>query len=659
MNRKITVFTFTLMFLIYGITSFGYTDEADSAHFHEESTTRYVTLPAVVGTNVGDPVQAHSVGTHDRYRFRDRNNRFSLNPWTGQLTIKASFDQIGEENTMTVNVLRQEIEAVGEHFRIVSETQMDSIEVVIEEAQSAQDPNPGPVQRLRQVATEGSNIVIRWGPPLNTGSSLISHYEMRHNSGTAGYGDWFSIGAVLRVNLPAKETDRYFVQVRAVNTDGHAGDPDTLENLTLANGKTLGPDGEDLLLVGQADALPGVSSEERSRIAGALAMDRVIFNELRNAMTDAHDWVELRNITDVDVPLDGWEVRIVTGETTATVTFPSGTVLPAGGLLLLVNTDPDAPEMPLSMPEEAVYLYVVDEGLILPQAHFTLLLRSPTSWEDSVGNFFFGYEIPPTAPPLTTDAAWYRARPDALGYQSEAWVTSGYQEGIGYDEGVPEAGALGTPGHPQSSLMGDVNGDGIVNILDLVWVASRFDTTDAPDADLNGDGEVNLQDLVLVANRLGSIAAAPSAQTLHASHVQQWLASAKQAVADSGIETASAERLLSYERGLQVLEQLLATLVPKSTALLANYPNPFNPETWIPYRLAKSSDVQLRIYDTQGRMVRHLELGHQAAGVYQTRSQAAYWDGRNEMGESVASGLYFYTLMAGEFSATRRMLILK
>jgi hypothetical protein len=418
--------------------------------------------------------------------------------------------------------------------------------------------------------------------------------------------------------------------------------------------------------VGEADALPAVSSEERARIAAALAMDRVIFNELRNATTDTYDWVELRNISDADVTLDGWEMHIVTGEGTGIITLPSGTVLPAGGLLLLVNTDPDAPEMPLSVPagnvisvpEENV-ISVIDAGLILPQTHFTLLLRSATAWEDSVGNFFFGYEIPPTAPPLTTDAAWYRARPDVLGYQSEAWVMSGYQDGIGYDVGVPAAIALGTPGHPQSSLTGDVNGDGTVNILDLVFVASRFDTTDATDADLNGDGEVNIQDLVLVANRLGSIAAAPSAQALHASHVQQWLASAKQAVADRGIETASAERLLSYERGLQVLEQLLATLVPQSTALLANYPNPFNPETWIPYRLAKSSDVQLRIYDTQGRMVRHLDIGHQAAGLYQTRSQAAYWDGRNEMGESVASGLYFYTLTAGDFSATRRMLILK
>jgi hypothetical protein len=255
----------------------------------------------------------------------------------------------------------------------------------------------------------------------------------------------------------------------------------------------------------EADALPAVSSGERARIAAALAMDRVIFNELRNAVTDTGDWVELRNITDVDVTLDGWEVRIVTGETTATVTFPSGTVLPAGGLLLLVNTDPGAPEMPLSSPEGAAYHYIVDAGLILPASNFTLLLRSATAWEDSVGNYFFGHEIPPTAPPLTTDAAWYRARPDVLGYQSEAWVMSGYQEGIGYDVGVPAAIALGTPGYAHTSLTEDVNRDGVVNILDLVWVVSRFDAPHATAADLNGDGEVNIQDLVLISDAFGQV----------------------------------------------------------------------------------------------------------------------------------------------------------
>ncbi|MDD9975190.1 MAG: T9SS type A sorting domain-containing protein [Candidatus Poribacteria bacterium] len=95
------------------------------------------------------------------------------------------------------------------------------------------------------------------------------------------------------------------------------------------------------------------------------------------------------------------------------------------------------------------------------------------------------------------------------------------------------------------------------------------------------------------------------------------------------------------------------------TALLANYPNPFNPETWIPYRLAAAADVTLTIYDINGQVVRQLALGHQAAGMYQTRSRAAYWDGRNAFGEPVASGVYFYTLTAGNFTATRKMLILK
>ena len=95
------------------------------------------------------------------------------------------------------------------------------------------------------------------------------------------------------------------------------------------------------------------------------------------------------------------------------------------------------------------------------------------------------------------------------------------------------------------------------------------------------------------------------------------------------------------------------------TALLANYPNPFNPETWLPYQLAVPADVTLTIYDMSGGVVRRLALGHQAAGVYYSRSRAAYWDGKNESGEKVATGVYFYTLTAGEFTATRKLLIRK
>ena len=98
---------------------------------------------------------------------------------------------------------------------------------------------------------------------------------------------------------------------------------------------------------------------------------------------------------------------------------------------------------------------------------------------------------------------------------------------------------------------------------------------------------------------------------------------------------------------------------PIKTRLLPNYPNPFNPETWIPYQLATDADVQIRIYDVRGHIIRHLELGHQRAGYYTGSSHAAYWDGKNALGEPVASGVYFYTLTTGDFTATRKMLIRK
>ena len=98
---------------------------------------------------------------------------------------------------------------------------------------------------------------------------------------------------------------------------------------------------------------------------------------------------------------------------------------------------------------------------------------------------------------------------------------------------------------------------------------------------------------------------------------------------------------------------------PETTLLLQNYPNPFNPETWMPYQLSEPTAVTITLYDVTGNVVRSLNLGHQAAGFYRSRSQAAYWDGRNNLGEPVASGIYFYQIQAGEFSATRRMLILK
>ena len=116
---------------------------------------------------------------------------------------------------------------------------------------------------------------------------------------------------------------------------------------------------------------------------------------------------------------------------------------------------------------------------------------------------------------------------------------------------------------------------------------------------------------------------------------------------------------LHFQRGIENLQHLLSLAQPNATVLLPNYPNPFNPETWIPYRLAEAAHVKLTIYDTKGVPVRWFDLGHQDAGYYTHKAKAAYWDGRNNSGESVASGGYFYQLSADHFTATKKMIILK
>ena len=200
----------------------------------------------------------------------------------------------------------------------------------------------------------------------------------------------------------------------------------------------------------------------------------------------------------------------------------------------------------------------------------------------------------------------------------------------------------------------DVNGDGMVNVLDLVVVANAFGE-DTPD--VNGDGVVNILDLILVAQHMGestnsaspSILAMAGRDGLDPAMIQAWIERAQ--VEDDGS--------VAFREGIAYLHSLLALLIPEETTLLPNYPNPFNPETWIPYQVSEPAEVTLRIYSVNGILVRTLALGQTSAGIYQSRSRAAYWDGRNDVGESVASGIYFYTLTVGDFTATRKMLIRK
>ena len=224
----------------------------------------------------------------------------------------------------------------------------------------------------------------------------------------------------------------------------------------------------------------------------------------------------------------------------------------------------------------------------------------------------------------------------------------------------------------------DVNQDGVLSIQDLMLVAQSIGTLD-PRTDISGDGFVNVLDIVLIynheywglpladppltllevedpdknpstreANR-PALAAPPLSGNVTPDMIQNWIDDAQ--IEDDGSEI--------FERGIANLESLLKSKVPTQTRLLRNYPNPFNPETWIPYQLAESTKVTVTIHSMNGSLIRSLDLGHQAPGSYISKSQAAYWDGRNEFGEQSASGLYFYTFTAGKFTATGKMLIIK
>ena len=203
----------------------------------------------------------------------------------------------------------------------------------------------------------------------------------------------------------------------------------------------------------------------------------------------------------------------------------------------------------------------------------------------------------------------------------------------------------------------DVNEDGITDAADVQLVTAALGQSPPtnPRTDVNGDGVVNGRDLAVVAAHLEE-ASDPAAPL----NVVRPLGLTPEMVEQAlDILRTADDGSFMFQRGIANLERLLASFVPEETALLHNYPNPFNPETWIPYQLATASDVTFHIYAANGALVRTLTLGYQPAGIYQYRSRAAYWDGKNDVGEPVASGIYFYTLTAGELTATRKMLIRK
>ena len=235
-----------------------------------------------------------------------------------------------------------------------------------------------------------------------------------------------------------------------------------------------------------------------------LTYDTLIFNELYNNADDANDWLELRNVSNIDIPLDKWKLTIQTGRGSTIIPFPAGTTIPAGEVLLITNKE--------MVPAEASVLSIVVKSFALPQSDFALILRSPTAFGDLAGNYFQdARERPETAPEFILGNVYDRVQSTVSGYRAEAWAVSTYRNG------------LGSPGYQPSAVAGDLNNDGVVNILDLVMVASKFGTNGPSAADLNGDKTVNIQDLVLVANAISNVSAAPTANQSDAATVNNWL----------------------------------------------------------------------------------------------------------------------------------------
>ena len=215
----------------------------------------------------------------------------------------------------------------------------------------------------------------------------------------------------------------------------------------------------------------------------------------------------------------------------------------------------------------------------------------------------------------------------------------------------------------------DVNHDGKVNQRDKSLVKANRRKNN-PQYDVNCDGVVDNKDVDDVHDHIGDPVPAAPTNFTHNQIENITIRAGKVYIGNTILSQEMIQELLDvvretddgslvFKHKIALLESLLVKMIPAKTELLANYPNPFNPETWIPYQLATPAEVKVAIYAADGTLVRTLVLGHQAAGVYQSKGRAAYWDGTNALGEPVASGVYFYTLTAGDFRATRKLLIRK
>ena len=347
---RITVASiFAAALSLNSIVDSGYADEARGLppHFHNDTASRSVAEGTAADTNIGSAVSAHNRGNHGRYVLGGADAAsFSIDSNNGQLKTNAVLDyETRTSYSVTVTVQQGKISPLSDHVSgpIIIYSDADSIDVTINVTDINLSFSDGSSTTRSIQENSAANTNIGSAVTALNFSASRDDYVLRGADASSFNIDRETGQLKTRASLDYETQNSYSVRIDAEANSGVEGSIDITINVT--NGPdTSCPPGyvlsfqtiqkpSDCLIAtygqgfGEADLLPDISSEERSRIAGALAMDRVIFNELRNATTDAYDWVELRNVSNTDLTLDGWEVRIVASEGTGIVTLPPGTVL--------------------------------------------------------------------------------------------------------------------------------------------------------------------------------------------------------------------------------------------------------------------------------------------------------------------------------------------
>ena len=628
---------------------------------------------------------------------------FDLDKPTGALSFKASPDYENPADSDSNNIYVIIVTATsGVDCRELDAPQTITITVTDEPKPSA----PAAPTVTSADATPTS-LTANWAPPTSTGQA-ITDYDVRYREGTTGtFTDVEHTGATASITLTGlKAGTSYQVQVRATNIEGTSswsasGSGTTAANAapTFTSPTTAFSVAENTTAVTDATATDADTGDTVTyALSGADSAAFSISTAGALTFSTAPDY---ENPTDVQStePENAAGNRVYVVKVTAT----GGTgarALDVSKTLTITVTDvnepPDKPDAPTVTAATAASHNSLDVNWEEPDndgkpdisgyetRHREGTTGTFTEWEDT-GTDATSTTITGLKPNTNYQVQVRAKNEDGTGPGSDAGTgKTDYQpEDVNRDDEVNVADLIAIANHiggtRNSAHEPDVNNDGTVNSADSQLVIRAALNNSNSLTDINGDDNVNVEDLVafaatpvdvngdtktddddikliarLALNAAANRDAAPAPSQTHATlNAQNLQHLVHQALQRNRFDA-------TYLRGVAALERILESLmIPEESALLNNYPNPFNPETWIPYQLASPAEVTLTLYDVTGRIVRTLNLGHQDAGMYRSKSRAAYWDGRNAQGEPVASGVYFYTLVAGEFTATGKMLIRK